>query len=233
MTKFCVNVVIIKLSDKKKASVDRSFDLVNHQLMNKIQKIFVSGLISFLPIAVTIYIVYAGVTIVENLLGRFLIYVLPENAYIPGYGFLATLVLIFLLGLSLNNFVTAGLLQQLQEKLTEIPFIKVVYSPLRDLMNLFSKANGSGALQKVVFVQIDDNKEIIGLVTRENFADLESVIKINPNKIAVYIPMSYGMGGYTLLIDKDKVKPVDIPVEKAMSLALTAWIKTDSQQKGS
>ncbi len=138
------------------------------------------------------------------------------------------MVLIFLMGLLLNNFITAGLLLSLQEKLTEVPFIKVVYSPLRDLMNLFSKAQGSSALQKVVFVQFDNGKEALGLITRENFNDLDSHLKISPEKVAVYIPMSYGMGGYTLLVDKAQVKPVDLPVEKAMSLALTAWIKIDS-----
>ncbi|MBY0452740.1 MAG: DUF502 domain-containing protein [Bdellovibrionaceae bacterium] len=200
--------------------------------MRKIQKIFLSGLISFLPIAVTIYIVYAGITIVENLLGRFIIRVLPENYYIPGYGFLATLIIIFLLGLLLNNFVTAGILNRLQEKLTEIPLVKVVYSPLRDLMNLFSKGAGDGAMKKVVFVQFDDGKEILGLVTREYFSDLLAHnIEISPGKVAVYIPMSYGLGGYTVLVDKSQIKPADIPVEKAMSLALTAWIKADTQQK--
>lgn len=198
--------------------------------MNKIQKIFISGLISFLPLAVTIYVVYAGVTIVENLLGNFLRNVLPENFYIPGFGFLTTLILIFLLGLLLNNFVTAGLLHKLQEKLTEVPLIKVVYSPLRDLMNLFSK-NGKNTMQKVVLVQFDGGKEVLGLVTREHFLDVDPNLRINPEKIAVYVPMSYGLGGYTMLVHKNQVTPLDIPVEKAMSLALTAWIKTDSAQK--
>lgn len=198
--------------------------------MNKIQKIFISGLISFLPLAVTIYVVYAGVTIVENLLGNFLRNVLPENFYIPGFGFLTTLILIFLLGLLLNNFVTAGLLHKLQEKLTEVPLIKVVYSPLRDLMNLFSK-NGANTMQKVVLVQFDGGKEVLGLVTREHFNDVDPNLRINPEKIAVYVPMSYGLGGYTILVHKNQVSPLDIPVEKAMSLALTAWIKTDSAQK--
>lgn len=199
--------------------------------MNKIQKIFVSGLISFLPIAVTIYIVYAGITIVENLLGSLLRALLPTNAYIPGFGFLATLVIIFLLGLLLNNFVTAGVLQGLQERLTEVPLIKVVYSPLRDLMNLFSKGRGENSLQKVVLVTFDGGKELLGLVTRENFKDLDANLKVSTEKIAVYLPMSYGLGGYTMLVNKNQITPIDIPVEKAMSLALTAWIKTDSQQK--
>lgn len=205
---------------------------MNHINMNKIQKIFVSGLISFLPIAVTIYIVYAGVTIVENLLGNFLRNVLPTDTYIPGFGFLTTMVLIFLLGLSLNNFVTAGLLQKLQEKLTEIPLFKVVYAPLRDLVNLFSKGHGNSELKKVVLVKFDGGqKEVLGLITRENFKDLDKNLTVEADKVTVYIPMSYGLGGYTLLIHKSQLTPINIPVEKAMSLALTAWIKTDSQQK--
>jgi uncharacterized membrane protein len=199
--------------------------------MNRIQKIFVSGLISFLPIAVTIYIVYAGVTIVENLLGTFLIQILPPQTYVPGYGFLATLILIFLLGLLVNNIVTASLLQRLQEKLTEIPLIKVVYAPLRDLMNLFSNNHGSNSLQKVVMVKFDTGKEAIGLVTREHFSDLEAALHLGSEKVAVYLPLSYGMGGYTLLVDKSQIRAVDLPVEKAMSLALTGWIKSDHTQK--
>jgi uncharacterized membrane protein len=199
--------------------------------MNRIQKIFVSGLISFLPIAVTIYIVYAGVTIVENLLGTFLIQILPPQTYVPGYGFLATLILIFLLGLLVNNIVTASSLQRLQEKLTEIPLIKVVYAPLRDLMNLFSNNHGSNSLQKVVMVKFDTGKEAIGLVTREHFSDLEAALHLGSEKVAVYLPLSYGMGGYTLLVDKSQIRAVDLPVEKAMSLALTGWIKSDHTQK--
>ena len=199
--------------------------------MNKIQKIFVSGLLSFLPLAVTIYIVYAGVSITENLLGQFVRQLLPSNAYFPGFGFLTTLVLIFLLGLLLNNFVTAGLIRRIQEKLTEVPLIKVVYAPLRDLMNLFAQGQSQSSLKKVVLVHLAEGKQVLGLVTRENFEDIGLSSQFTANKVSVYIPMSYGLGGYTLLIDKNQLAPVDMAVEKAMSLALTGWIKTDDFQK--
>ena len=199
--------------------------------MKQIQKIFVSGLISFLPIAVTIYIVYAGVIIVENLLGGLIRKVLPPDAYVPGFGFLATIIFIFLLGLLLNNFVTAGVFRRIQEKLTEVPLIKVVYSPLRDLMHLFSNGEHQDQMKKVVLVQISEGKQVLGLITRENFSDIGLTISVSNTKVSVYIPMSYGLGGYTLLIDKSQLEPVDIPVEKAMSLALTGWIKTEESKK--
>lgn len=195
--------------------------------MKQIQKIFVSGLISFLPIAVTIYVVFAGVTIVDSLLGSILRRFLPPEAYLPGFGFLATLLMIFLLGLLLNNFVTAGLFRKIQEKLTEVPLIKVVYSPLRDLMNLFGSGETQNQLKKVVLVKVSEGKHVLGLVTREHFDDLKLEVSLSSSKVSVYIPMSYGLGGYTLLIDKNQLEPFDIPVEKAMSLALTGWIKTD------
>lgn len=199
--------------------------------MKTIQKIFVSGLISFLPIAVTIYIVFAGISIVDNLLASMVQKVLPSNAYFPGFGFLATIIVIFLLGLLLNNFVTAGLFRKIQEKLTEVPLIKVVYSPLRDLMNLFANGQQQNTLKKVVLVQVSEGMQVLGLVTRENFDDLGLGVTFPSTKVSVYIPMSYGLGGYTVLIERAKLFQVDIPVEKAMSLALTGWIKTDGTQK--
>lgn len=198
--------------------------------MKSVKKIFISGLITFLPMAVTIYIVYAGVSIVENLLGSFLREILPNGSYYPGFGFLATLVLIFLFGLLLNNFITASLVEKIQEKLTEIPLVKVVYSPLRDLMNLFAKTKQSG-LKKVVLVKFDQDKKILGLVTRDQFTDLGVKELADMDQVAVYIPLSYALGGYTLLVHRSQIEPVDMPVEKAMSLAVTAWIKTDPHQK--
>lgn len=199
--------------------------------MNKIQKIFISGLVAFLPMALSIYVVFAGISIVENLLGSFLRQMLPPEAYYPGFGFLTTVILIFVLGLMLNNLLTASILRKVQEKLTEIPFVKVVYSPLRDLMNLFAKGRGDSNLQKVVLADFGQGKKALGLVTREHFEDTGvSSLKTN-DRIAVYFPMSYGLGGYTLLINKSELEHVDIPVEKAMSLALTAWIKTDNQSE--
>ena len=43
------------------------------------------------------------------------------------------------------------------------------------------------------------------------------------------MPFSYGLGGYTMLIPKNKLTAVDIPVEKAMSLAITGWVKAEKQ----
>lgn len=196
--------------------------------MSRLQKIFISGLVAFLPIALSVYVLTIGVSLLENMLGQFLRQILPEGTYIPGFGFLATVAFILSLGFLVDNFVTATFFRRIQEKLREVPLIKIVYNPLRDLMNLFAKGQQQQAMQKVVLVHFTKSHSVLGLVTRESFVDLDFKMSITSEKIAVFIPMSYGLGGYTVLVNKSEVEAVDMPIEKAMSLALTGWIKTDS-----
>lgn len=198
--------------------------------MKQLQKIFLQGLVTFLPIALTIYIIYAGIAIVDSFLGDSLRQVLPF--YIPGLGFLLTIVLIFVLGLLLNNLITGGIFLKLEQRLMKVPFIKAIYSPLRDLMNLFSKGGGPAGLQKVVFVDMGENGiRAMGLVTRESFSDIPAIEANAGDRVAVYIPMSYGLGGFTLMVPRNKLTPLDMPIEKAMSLAITGWVKAENKEK--
>lgn len=195
--------------------------------MMPIRQTFFRGLITFIPLAVTIYIIYAGIVIVENLLGSTLRRILPAQAYVPGLGFLFTILLIFLLGLLFNNFITGSFFHSLEKRFMEVPFIKAIYSPLRDLMNLFSKKSQK-ELKHVVLVDIGESGiKAMGLITREAFKDLPSIDQNAEGKVAVYLPMSYGLGGFTFLVPKNRITEIDLPIEKAMSLAITGWVKAE------
>jgi len=192
--------------------------------MSQFSKIFFRGLITLLPIAVTIYIIYSAVVILENLLGSVLRQIFPH--YIPGIGFLLILILIFCFGLLLNNLITAKLIMAIENKLVQVPFIKAIYSPLRDLMNLFNKSNNQG-MKGVVMVKAGPSGAMaLGIITRENFKDLP-LNDLSKDKVAVYFPLSYGLGGMTFLISRDMITPIDMPLERAMSLAITGWVKAD------
>jgi uncharacterized membrane protein len=195
--------------------------------MKSFNKIFFRGLITLLPITITIYILYSAVIILENLLGSVLRALLPEAYYIPGFGLLLTLTLIYAFGLLLNNYLTGRFLMSLEERLTKVPFIKAVYSPLRDLMNLFQRG-GQKNMGSVVLVTVGETGvRMIGIITRENFSDLKLGDKVR-DRVAVYIPFSYALGGYTVLVPRSQITEIDLPIEKAMSLAITGWVKADT-----
>lgn len=194
-----------------------------NQFLKSLRQIFLKGLFTFLPIAVTIYILYAGIAIMESILGSTIERFFPE-LYIPGLGFLLTVGFIFFLGFLLNNLLTAGLFGSLEAKLAKVPFIKAIYSPLKDLMNMFTQ-DGAKGLKSVVLVDMGPGEvKALGLVTRDSFSDL-TIAPLLEGRVAVFFPFSYGLGGMTLLIDRSKITEVDMPAEKAMSLAITGWVK--------
>lgn len=198
--------------------------------MQSFNKIFFRGLLTLLPIAITIYVVYSAVVILDDLLGSIIRSVFPNTVYVPGLGFVLILVIIYIFGLLLNNFVTQRLFDEIEKKITEVPFVKAIYSPLKDLMNLFSKKE-QNQMGSVVLVRMGDSQaRAMGLVTRESFADLPIHPTTAEDKIAVYFPLSYGLGGFTFLVPKSQVEKIDLPVEKAMSLAITGWVKADQKK---
>jgi len=198
--------------------------------LKTLRQIFLKGLFTFLPIAVTIYILYAGIVIMESMLGTTIQRLFP-SLYVPGIGLLLTVVFIFLLGLLLNNILTASFFSNIERQLMKVPFIKAIYSPLKDLMNLFSH-NGSKDLKSVVLVEIGNaDIKALGLITRDNFSDL-AVNNQLQDRVAVFIPFSYGLGGYTLLVHRSKITEIDMPAEKAMSLAITGWVKVANKHEG-
>ena len=76
-------------------------------------------------------------------------------------------------------------------------------------------------------MDIGQDKKVLGLVTCKEFKDEEALA--NKNIIAVYLPMSYQLGGYTVFISKEKVEEIDIPVDRALSQTLTGWIQSKNQ----
>ena len=193
--------------------------------MRQLQTIFLKGLLSVLPLAAAIYVIYSCISLMENLLGSTLRLVLP--IYIPGLGFLMTLVVIMVCGALLNNLITGSILRNIERALSEVPFFKAVYSPLRDLMNLFSQSSQKG-MKGVVLVDLDGHGiKVMGIITRDQFEDIKQASDLTLDKVAVYIPLSYSLGGFTLLVPKDRITKIDLTVEKAMSLAITAWVKSE------
>lgn len=197
--------------------------------MKHINQIFFKGLIVVLPITLTFYLLIWASYKVESMFGSTLELLIGKWLYIPGLGIAVTLVFIFLVGLLVNNYITGRFFKWLTNTLEKVPLIKVIYNPLKDLMALIpGKSSDKDKLQKVVLVPLEGmGVEVMGLVTREELNELPD----SSHQIAVYIPLSYMLGGITVIVPRDKVKKIDIPVDQALKLSVTAWIKAKDKDK--
>ena len=197
--------------------------------MKFIGRIFLTGILTILPILATLYLVFWLIAAVERFLGSQLLLLLPDEYYRAGMGLLAALVLIFLVGLLMRAWLFRQLIKVGERLLLKIPLIKVVFRALKDLFGLFSDEKNSEALQ-VVSVQLPGTEmRLLGFLTRSDFSDMPKGVG-NENDVAVYLPMSYQVGGYTVLIPRNQVTQVPMSREEAMRFVLTAGLKTEGKQ---
>lgn len=191
--------------------------------MGTLYRIFLKGLLALLPISLTAYVITWIATSMEELFSGPL---RSGSLYFPGAGLVLALVFIFMVGLLVNTYVTQRLMKWLEAQVQKMPLIRSIYSPLRDVTRLFANASSEkAASQRVVMVTLENwGVEVMGLVTRDTFDDLPPDA-IRPTSIAVFVPFSYGVGGFTIIVPRNRIRETNIPADKAMQLAITGWIK--------
>ncbi|HEY7774205.1 MAG TPA: DUF502 domain-containing protein [Marinagarivorans sp.] len=186
--------------------------------MRPIINTFLKGLVFLLPLVVTFGLLYWLFIKAEDLLKIPLQWVLPEGAYVTGMGLVSAVVLIFLLGILVQTYITNHIFRLFGELMARTPLVRTLYTTARDFMELVA-GNKEKSLQGVVVVTLDHDIRLMGFVTNDDVQ-----LGDHDGLVAVYLPMSYQVGGYTLLVPPERCERINMPVKKAMQQVLTAHV---------
>ena len=187
--------------------------------MKSLANIFVKGLLFTLPLLITFGLIYWLFVTAENLLKVPMQAILPEGWYVTGMGVMSAAGIIFCIGLLVEAYVIHHLFSWLEKSVEKIPLVKTLYSSAKDLMHFFTGGQ-QNQMSRVVSVTFDNDLRLIGFVTSDG-----TDIGNESDLLSVYFPMSYQIGGYTLFLPKSRCEFLDIPVQKAMQMVLTANVK--------
>jgi len=199
------------------------------KMIKKIGKLFLQGLLAILPVALTIYILYWLAVSAESILGKAIRLVLPEKFYLPGMGVLASFFVILAIGILLKLWLFRKIFQWGENIIEKVPLIKFFYSSIRDLTSFFDLSKNKDFNKVVMVTLIEDDIKIMGLVTREDFEGLPEKI-YKDDKVAVYLPWSYQVGGFTIMVSKSKLEPIELSVDQALRFMLTAGVSTEKEK---
>ena len=192
-------------------------------MLRSISKTFLTGLITILPVVLTLYLLYWLVVTAESALGSLIRLVLPEDLYWPGMGSIAGLVVVFLVGLLMHAYVVRRLFAWGEQILYHLPLVKSVYRAIRDFFNYFSP-DKKNEFEQVVAVSFGDTgMQVIGFVTQAVPENLPEDFR-EEGSVLVYLPLSYMIGGYAVLMPRSAVRPLDMSMEEAMRFTLTAGV---------
>jgi uncharacterized membrane protein len=180
--------------------------------MQKLFTNFLKGILILAPMLVTSWVIYTVFTKIDGLLG------IP----IPGLGFAVTIVFIILVGFLGSNIFFTRLFGYFERVLTRLPVVKLLYFSIKDLIGAFvGEKKMFNRPVMVTMSHLPQGPEItplappslatpggdiklIGFVTSDT---LESIPEAG-DRVAVYMPQSYNMGGYLMLVPRDRITPL-------------------------
>jgi len=198
--------------------------------LKRFGQIFLTGLVVLLPVTVTVLFLLWLLSGAESVFGELIQPLLGERYY-PGMGMALGAALVFVTGLLAQVYVFRKLLELGDELLERIPLVKTVYGGVRDLIAMF-RTGAERKFDQVVLVTLPGTRmRVMGFVTREDFAGLPAPLGAD-GEVAVYLPMSYTIGGYTLLVPRSQLEPVAMSFEDAMRFAVTAGLSAGDQKDG-
>lgn len=188
-----------------------------------IYQYFFRGLLTALPLGLTVYLLYFFFSWTEALTMQ-LVRPFIGDFYLPGLGLILGLTGILLLGFLVSQRCVGKLFSLIELPFTNLPVIKSIYSSLKDFADYFSPNRNKARQQTVVALRMPGHDlEMVGLITRQYVDDLPTGF-MQGDRVAVYLPMGYMIGGYTVFVPRDWVQPIDMTVEEAMRSSLFAWM---------
>jgi len=179
--------------------------------MPRIVNYFLRGLVVTAPVALTLYICWAIFVRLDSWLH------LP----VPGAGFLLTLALITLVGFLASNLMTRGLVAMVEAMLQRLPFVRLLYTSTKDLLNAFVGEKRRFDRPVVVALTPGGSAKALGFVTADSLEHLGL-----PGQVAVYLPQSYNFAGNILLFPADQVQPLQAESADVMAFIVSGGIST-------
>ncbi len=177
--------------------------------MQELARNFFEGLFLVVPVAVTIYVVFLVFNVIDGWL----------NIPVPGIGFILTIGMLILVGRLASNVFFRGALGSLEKVLTRTPFIKLVYTSLKDLIEAFMGEKKRFNQPVLVTLVPGGHAEAIGFVTRQNL-DLLGL----EDRVAVYFPQSYNFAGNLLVVHRSQIRALKTDSADIMTFIVSGGV---------
>ena len=177
--------------------------------MTRLLNYFLRGLVVVAPLALTLYVCALIFTTIDSWLGL----------RIPGAGFLITLVLITFVGFLASTFVTRSLISVVDRMLDRLPFVRLLYSSAKDMLNAFVGEKKRFDKPVLVSINADHTVKVLAFLTSESLVSLGVA-----DMVTVYMPQSYGFAGHILVVPADRVERIDADAAEVMAFIISGGV---------
>lgn len=198
--------------------------------ITRIRNYFLTGFIICAPLAITAYLVWTFIGWVDGWVKPYIPDIYNPDNYlpfsIPGFGLVVAFFLITLVGFLTANFIGRTVVRYSEDLLGRMPFVRNLYSGLKQIFQtVFSEQETSfekvclveyprKGIWALAFIATDTRGEVNKLLTEDGFETVSVFLPTTPN------PTS----GFLLFVPKSDIKILDMNVEQAAKLVISAGL---------
>ena len=191
-------------------------------MWQRISSYFLRGLITLLPLLLTIWLLYFMFSFMDSILGN--IIALIAGHPIPGLGFIITLTLIFLVGYFATYLIGAQLFKFGEELLYRVPIVKSIYSAVKQINDILITQKSAEEYRRTCIVEYP-RKGIwsVGFVTSDAAAEIE--VKAKEKMINVFIPNTPTPAtGFLVVVPAREIILLDMKTEEAFKYVISGGV---------
>jgi uncharacterized membrane protein len=195
---------------------------IRRSFWGHVRSTFLRGIGVIIPLGLTYWFFQALLNAVDGILRPQLEEWIGRQ--VPGLGFISMIVLILIVGLLTRNLIGRLFLAWFENLLHTIPFVRSVYSAIKDLVSAFAIGGKSKTFRQVVMTQYPrPGLYCIGFVTNEMPCTMPDGRRID--FLNVYIPNPPNpTSGFLVLIPREEAITLNLSIEEGLKLVLSGGI---------
>ncbi len=200
--------------------------------MKRLRNYFISGLLFWIPLGLSIVVIKFFLELINNLVPP---EYLPEeifnlSANIPGSGVILVIVVIIITGILFNNFVGRKLLELWEKLLDKIPGFRGIYKALKQLSDTVLSPS-SNSFKKALLIEYPrKGLWTIAFQTGNYRGEVEE--KTKQDLINIYVPTTPNpTSGFFIMLPKEDAIELDMSVDEAFKLVVSTGVVTPEEVK--
>ena len=228
-----------RLPEAGVVNADAAEATVHHvRLGTRLRTYFLTGLVVVGPITITLYIAWYVINQFDVWVKPYIPKIYNPDSYlpfaVPGAGLLFVIVLLIMIGALAANLIGRWLISAGEMMLDRMPIVRSVYKALKQIFeSVVPTAGAENPFQKVAVMEFP-SPGIYAIVFITGSAASE-IAKVAPSDdlVAVFMPTHLmPPSGFTVFVPRSRVTPLDMTVENAAKIILSAGMVTpDTQAK--
>ncbi len=191
---------------------------------------FVAGILLFAPIGITIWAVAWIIRTLDDLLLPYILRLLlpgiedPPRIFLVGALF--TLFVIMLFGVVARHLFGAELVRVWERLLARVPIARNIYGGVKQLVEAMMRSDHGERFNRVVLVEYP-RKGVFALAFTTGPARGAVRAALQGDMVNCFVPTTPNpTSGFYLLVPEDEIQSVDLTVEEAFKIVMSAGLVT-------